>query len=160
MALNAGVEAARAGEAGRGFAIVASEVRTLAQRTFEASSNIKSLIGKSAALVTRGVAEVGLTGKSIEKIVESVNNISTLVTSIASGASEQSVGLGEINLGVGELDTVTQQNAAMVNDSLSATGKLQENVDTLFELVAKFTTSADQEVGQQTAEQRSFGRAA
>ncbi|PIL17768.1 hypothetical protein P775_23270 [Puniceibacterium antarcticum] len=160
LALNAGVEAARAGEAGRGFAIVASEVRTLAQRTFEASSNIKSLIGKSAALVTRGVAEVGLTGKSIEKIVESVNNISTLVTSIASGASEQSVGLGEINLGVGELDTVTQQNAAMVNDSLSATGKLQENVDTLFELVAKFTTSADQEVGQQTAEQRSFGRAA
>jgi methyl-accepting chemotaxis protein len=148
LALNAGVEAARAGEGGRGFAVVASEVRALAQRSSDASNEIKSLIGNSAQLVSRGVSEVDTAGKSLERIVERVSNISTLIADISAGASEQSVSLGEINSGISDLDSVTQRNVAMVENSLAVTQRLQSNADKLVSLVSRFSVSHDQDTGR------------
>jgi methyl-accepting chemotaxis protein len=138
LALNAGVEAARAGEAGRGFAVVASEVRSLAQRSSEAAKEIKSLISASSQQVERGVALVGDTGRALHEIVANVANISTLVSEIAASSREQSTGLGEINTGVNQLDQVTQQNAAMVEQSTAASHSLKQEAEILADLVAQF----------------------
>jgi methyl-accepting chemotaxis protein len=140
LALNAGVEAARAGDAGRGFAVVASEVRALAQRSSAAAKEIKSLIGSSTQHVGRGVDQVGRAGTALASIVDRVAHISSLVSDIASGASEQSTGLGEINIGVTQLDQVTQQNAAMVEESTAASTALHKDASTLSELVSQFAT--------------------
>ncbi|KUJ81013.1 methyl-accepting chemotaxis protein [Ruegeria profundi] len=139
LALNAGVEAARAGEAGRGFSVVASEVRALAQRSSEAAREIKSLIGESAQNVQRGVVLVGKTGEALNSIMERVTHISKLVSDIAEGAAEQSVGLGEINLGVNQLDQVTQKNAAMVEEATAAGHMLKGDAERLTEMVKHFT---------------------
>ena len=139
LALNAGVEAARAGEAGRGFSVVASEVRALAQRSSEAAREIKSLIGESAQNVQRGVVLVGKTGEALNSIMERVTHISKLVSDIAEGAAEQSVGLGEINLGVNQLDQVTQKNAAMVEEATAAGHMLKGDAERLTEMVKYFT---------------------
>lgn len=138
LALNAGVEAARAGDAGKGFAVVASEVRALAQRSSAAAKEIKSLISASAQYVGRGVDQVGKAGEALHNIVGSVANISSLVSNIASGAAEQSTGLAEINIGVTQLDQVTQQNAAMVEQSIAASHSLHQDATGLATLVAKF----------------------
>lgn len=138
LALNAGVEAARAGDAGKGFAVVASEVRALAQRSSAAAKEIKSLIVASAQHVGRGVEQVGKAGEALHSIVGSVANISTLVSNIAAGAAEQSTGLAEINTGVTQLDQVTQQNAAMVEESTAASHSLNSDALGLADLVAKF----------------------
>jgi methyl-accepting chemotaxis protein len=138
LALNAGVEAARAGEAGRGFAVVASEVRALAQRSSDAAMEIKTLISSSSGQVERGVELVGKAGEALQSIVSQVNHISELVSGIAEGAAEQSTGLAEINTGVTQLDKVTQQNAAMVEESTAAGQLLKEDATRLTGLVAHF----------------------
>lgn len=138
LALNAGVEAARAGEAGRGFAVVASEVRALAQRSSEAAKEIKSLISTSSQHVGRGVELVRETGRSLETIVDAVTGITGLVAEIANASREQSVGLSEINSAVGQLDQVTQQNAAMVEESSAASRGLRGEAEALSRLVSQF----------------------
>lgn len=138
LALNAGVEAARAGEAGLGFAVVASEVRALAQRSSEAAMEIKTLIGDSSKQVEQGVQLVGKAGTALNSIVDRVGHISQLVSEIAVGSSEQSTGLAEINMGVTQLDQVTQQNAAMVEQSTAASHILNTDASKLSNLVSQF----------------------
>ncbi|RTL68197.1 MAG: methyl-accepting chemotaxis protein [Hyphomicrobiales bacterium] len=138
LALNAGVEAARAGEAGRGFAVVASEVRALAQRSAEAAKEIKSLISTSSTQVSEGVSLVSETGTALQRILEQVSGINAVVTNIATGAQEQANGLGEINLAINQMDQVTQQNAAMVEETTAAGHSLAEEARKLAELIAEF----------------------
>ncbi len=138
LALNAGVEAARAGEAGRGFAVVASEVRALAQRSSEAAREISELISTSSGHVKRGVDLVGQTGDVLRKIVISVTDISARVSEISASAQEQSAGLAEINIAVNQLDQVTQQNAAMFEQTTAASHSLTREAEALSATTAKF----------------------
>ena len=140
LALNAGVEAARAGEAGRGFAVVAAEVRSLAQRSSEAAREIKALINDSAKQVHSGVGLVSKAGAALSEISQRVQQITSMVTAIAAGASAQSSGLDEINIGVGHLDQVTQQNAAMVQQSTDASHNLRAEAELLLDLMSVFET--------------------
>lgn len=140
LALNAGVEAARAGEAGRGFAVVASEVRALAQRSAEAAKEIKGLISASTKQVEQGVDLVGQMGHALDRIMTEVTEINTIVSEIAAGAKEQSVGLQEINTGVSQMDHVTQQNAAIVEETTAASHGLAREIEKLLELVGRFET--------------------
>jgi methyl-accepting chemotaxis protein len=125
LALNAGVEAARAGDAGRGFAVVAQEVRALAQRSAGAAKEIENLISTSTRQVEAGVSLVGQTGEALRGIVGKVAEIDGLVTGIASSAQEQSTGLHQVNIAVNQMDQVTQQNAAMVEQTTAATHSLK-----------------------------------
>ncbi|MBL4871161.1 MAG: PAS domain S-box protein [Robiginitomaculum sp.] len=138
LALNAGVEAARAGEAGRGFAVVASEVRALAQRSSDAAKDIKTLITTSGKHVEHGVKLVGETGKALGGIVDSVAEISELVSDIAASAQEQATGLGEVNTAINEMDKTTQQNAAMVEESTAACHTLTNDAEEMTALVRQF----------------------
>ncbi len=142
LALNAGVEAARAGDAGRGFAVVASEVRALAQRSAQAAKEIKGLISASSVQVGAGVELVGETGKSLDRIVIHVNQINLLVTEIASSAQDQASGLAQVNIAINQMDQVTQQNAAMVEESTAASHALSAEASDLAQLVTQFTTGA------------------
>ena len=138
LALNAGVEAARAGEAGKGFAVVAQEVRELAQRSATAAKDIKDLINKSGDEVKSGVTLVRETGDALGLIAEHVSAINDQINSIATAAREQAGGLTEINSAVNQMDQVTQQNAAMVEETTAVTHRLTSGAASLENLVSQF----------------------
>ncbi len=143
LALNAGVEAARAGDSGRGFAVVASEVRALAQRSAEAAKEIKTLISASAVEVAQGVKLVGEAGASLDAIAGKVGEMDALVAEIAASSQEQSSGLSQVNAAVNQMDQVTQQNAAMVEQSTAAALSLKTEAEGLARLVGRFRTGQE-----------------
>jgi methyl-accepting chemotaxis protein len=138
LALNAGVEAARAGEAGKGFAVVAQEVRELAQRAAGAAKDIKVLVGRSSTEVGTGVRLVQETGEALGRIGSDVVRINEHMTSIVMAAREQSTGLQEINTAIGQLDQMTQQNAAMVEETNAASHTLAQDAEGLTALIGQF----------------------
>jgi methyl-accepting chemotaxis protein len=148
LALNAGVEAARAGEGGRGFAVVASEVRALAQRCTAAAKEIKELISTSQPQVAAGVELVAQTGKALEAIGTQVAAISGVVTEIAGDAVEQANSLQGINSAIGQMETSTQQNAAMVEESTAATYSFKSKADELTQRIHRFRIEGDERRGE------------
>ncbi|MCD7109125.1 methyl-accepting chemotaxis protein [Rhizobium sp. DKSPLA3] len=149
LALNAGVEAARAGEAGRGFAVVAQEVRELAQRSAKAAKEIKDLIRNSTAEVESGVKLVRDTGDVLKTIEAHVIEINGHMEAIATSAREQSTGLAEVNIAVNQMDQVTQQNAAMVEETSAAGSTLASESARLRELISHFTLGGRSSNAQQ-----------
>jgi methyl-accepting chemotaxis protein len=142
LALNAAVEAARAGEQGRGFAVVAGEVRSLAQRSAEAAREIKRLIGASVEKVESGSRLVESAGGTMTEIVTSVQRVSDMIGEISAAAAEQSQGIGQVNGAVGQLDRMTQQNAALVEQSAAAAESLKEQSRQLVAALASFRTGS------------------
>ncbi len=142
LALNAAVEAARAGEQGRGFAVVAGEVRSLAQRSAEAAREIKQLIGSSVDKVETGSRLVGDAGSTMTEIVASVQRVSDIIGEISAASREQSSGIAQVNSAVADLDRMTQQNAALVEQSAAAAHSLEDQARRLTQVVATFRLDA------------------
>ena len=138
LALNAAVEAARAGEQGRGFAVVAGEVRNLAQRSAQAAKEIKGLIGASVDKVTVGTELVNQAGQTMSEIVENVVRVRDIIGEIASASGEQAEGVNQINAAVSNLDQMTQQNAALVEESAAAASSMNDQAARLAEVVRIF----------------------
>jgi len=160
LALNAGVEAARAGEAGKGFAVVASEVRALAQRSAEAAKEIKSLISVSTNHVGSGVELVGQTGEALQHIFTQFSQVAQLVTEIAASAREQASALGQVNTAINQMDSTTQQNAAMVEESTAASHTLSRQARDLSQLISAFKVhpgAGGRDVGVSAAPMRKAG---
>ena len=139
LALNAAVEAARAGTQGRGFAVVASEVRTLAQKSAVAAKDIESLIAQSVSSVKNGAELVGRSGEVIDSIISSVNKVNTLMEQISVASEEQSRGISQVGQAVTEMDGVTQQNAALVQQSAAAAASLEEQAQQLTRSISSFS---------------------
>ena len=143
LALNAAVEAARAGEAGKGFAVVASEVRTLAQRSSEAAKDITGLINTSTAEVAQGVKLVRSAGDALGRIVDASQKVASTVSEISAASSEQANGIDEMSQAVAHMDEMTQQNAALAEESAASAASLSGQIQRLNELVAAFRTRHD-----------------
>jgi len=138
LALNAAVEAARAGEQGRGFAVVAGEVRTLASRSAQAAKEIKGLIETSVSQVHTGSQQVAEAGETMKEIVTSVTRVSDIMGEITTASEEQSRGIEQVSLAVSQMDSVTQQNASLVEQSAAASASLEEQAEQLRLAVAAF----------------------
>ncbi|MGC4061496.1 MAG: methyl-accepting chemotaxis protein [Aquabacterium sp.] len=138
LALNAAVEAARAGEQGRGFAVVAGEVRALAQRAANAAKEIKTLINASSEKVNVGASLVHGAGESMSEIVASVQRVADIIGEISTASGEQADGIGQVNTAVSQLDTMTQQNAALVEQSAAAAESLKDQASKLASVVSVF----------------------
>ncbi|MEA3395592.1 MAG: methyl-accepting chemotaxis protein [Pseudomonadota bacterium] len=141
LALNAAVEAARAGEQGRGFAVVAGEVRSLAGRSAEAAKEIKGLINTSVEKVESGTQLVTDAGSTMNDIVQSVRRVADVIGEITAASSEQSAGISQVNNSIANLDQMTQQNAALVEQSAAAAQSMREQADQLAQAVAVFKVS-------------------
>lgn len=150
LALNAAVEAARAGEQGRGFAVVAAEVRNLAQRSAQAAKEIKTLIKDSVEKVELGSQLVGDSGKTLNEIVVAVKKVSDIIEEMAAAAQEQSAGIEQVNKAIAQLDEVTQQNAALVEEAAASSEAMDEQAQSLRELMAFFNTGEIEVVEEPT----------
>ena len=144
LALNAGVEAARAGSAGAGFALVANEVRSLAQRSTEAANSIRDLVSTSDSMISEGVTLVENSGEALQVIVSEVTEVSDLMDEIAQAAARQASGIAEISAMVALMDKSTQQNAAMVEESTACSQNLFNETKRLFHQLSFFDLGEDE----------------